>query len=710
MKPKTLIYDIETDGLLADCTKIHCFVGKMWNQNSWIFAVEDSNLPILKEWLQQFPYMANAYCLSSCFSQLYDLVTANSLRLVCHNQIGYDLPVLQKLDSNDWGIIPEENIIDTLVMSRYLNPDRPGHGLEWWGEELLNIKPPVEDWKNLPLQTYLHRCVEDVKITELVYNTLRKELQSDSALWGGLKLAHQTYHDMCQQERDGVVFDQEAATKLLQNVQTEMDDLAKKVEANFGECPLPASQQPTWPKKPFKKDGSLSATAISYGQKFSITNTTQLEAIFLAQTPLVATKKLTINDQVQVKAHLVNLGWKPTMWRVKNIAMKGKKKLVYKEQWQNALNYMNDLQVSPFRDLIYEEIDMPLEFRHNPKELDQITFSKTMQWLIEHGRELPTRPQYASPLTRELCENLASLESEIAKQLVRWLSLRNRQGILEGWLSNPRLKVDGRLGAGATNLANTHRQRHHTVVNVPKADPHILYGYEMRSLFIAPKDVGLGLCIGCDASALEARLAAHFAYPHDGGEYARVVLEGDTHAINAEAYSRAAGKTIARSSSKPVTFGVLYGAGGKKVARMLDVDRKIGQSVVEAFWSVNPGLKGFKQQLEKEYAKQKWYIRGLDGRRIPIRSTHALLNSAIQSAATVIMDRAWQLAKKQLDPLLYQRWGYIHDEYQFYAMPEYAEVLGKIMTRAIIEAGQYYDLNVPLAAEWKLGDNWAETH
>ena len=37
------------------------------------------------------------------------------------------------------------------------------------------------------------------------------------------------------------------------------------------------------------------------------------------------------------------------------------------------------------------------------------------------------------------------------KPVGRWLSLRNRHSVVEGWLANPRLKRDGRLPAGNHN-------------------------------------------------------------------------------------------------------------------------------------------------------------------------------------------------------------------------------------------------------------------
>ena len=50
--------------------------------------------------------------------------------LVAHNGIGFDFPVLNKL----WNMkIKLNQVMDTLVLSRLLNPQRGKHSLSVWG-------------------------------------------------------------------------------------------------------------------------------------------------------------------------------------------------------------------------------------------------------------------------------------------------------------------------------------------------------------------------------------------------------------------------------------------------------------------------------------------------------------------------------------------------------------------------------------------------
>ena len=52
----------------------------------------------------------------------------------------------------------------------------------------------------------------------------------------------------------------------------------------------------------------------------------------------------------------------------------------------------------------------------------------------------------------------------------------------------------------------------------------------------------------------------------------------------------------------------------------------------------------------------------------------------------------------------------IHDEYQIEARPEIADEVGKIAVDSIRRAGEFFKLRVPLKAEYRVGNNWAETH
>lgn len=51
-----------------------------------------------------------------------------------------------------------------------------------------------------------------------------------------------------------------------------------------------------------------------------------------------------------------------------------------------------------------------------------------------------------------------------------------------------------------------------------------------------------------------------------------------------------------------------------------------------------------------------------------------------------------------------------YDEWQMEVRPGITVVAGDISRQAIIDAGEYFNLRLPLDAEYKIGDNWKETH
>ena len=96
--------------------------------------------------------------------------------LICHNCIDFDLRLIKKLYPQ---FKPKALILDTLILSQLLNPDRKGgHSLGQYGEELGHKKPEHEDWSQFSPEM-LHRCTEDVEINHKVYDKLMSEAYED---------------------------------------------------------------------------------------------------------------------------------------------------------------------------------------------------------------------------------------------------------------------------------------------------------------------------------------------------------------------------------------------------------------------------------------------------------------------------------------------------------------------------------------------------
>jgi DNA polymerase I-like protein with 3'-5' exonuclease and polymerase domains len=154
---------------------------------------------------------------------------------VCaHNLIGFDAPVLRKV----WDVtIPVNKAVDTLVMSRLLNPQMDGgHSLKAWGKRLGFDKMDfdVEDFDGGLTEEMLTYCKRDVDVLEM----LHKHLDVTFAAWPddgkqSLELEHKVAMYMAQQERNGFMLDQRLTTELLAEMRNRMMDITINLQEVF---------------------------------------------------------------------------------------------------------------------------------------------------------------------------------------------------------------------------------------------------------------------------------------------------------------------------------------------------------------------------------------------------------------------------------------------------------------------------------------------
>lgn len=311
---------------------------------------------------------------------------------------------------------------------------------------------------------------------------------------------------------------------------------------------------------------------------------------------------------------------------------------------------------------------------------------------------------------KEPVKSLEDMSGTIGKDLSLWFTYAHRQSQISGWVYGSKankyvspIRPDGRIPAKANSLGTpTARMRHSIIVNVPKAKDNIIYGKEMRSLFIAKPGYVL---VGHDAKGLEARMEAHYTHPFDGGEYAKEILDGDIHSKNAEIFG------VIRDLAKNGKYCLTYGGQYKKLASTLGCSQAKGKKLFDAFWQGNPALNKLREKLERHYDKYG-YIPGLDGRKIHVRSKHALVNTLFQSAGAIVMKVSmcylddW-VRREKLDAT---KVGDFHDEGQAEVHPKDVERYKELAIQSVVQAGIYLQLRCPLDADAQEGLNWAETH
>jgi len=112
-----------------------------------------------------------------------------------------------------------------------------------------------------------------------------------------------------------------------------------------------------------------------------------------------------------------------------------------------------------------------------------------------------------------------------------------------------------------------------------------------------------------------------------------------------------------------------------------------------------------------QQAAERGYLIGLDKRQIKIRSIHAALNSLLQSSGAIIC-KQWLVefnkAVKEYNDVQQVVW--VHDEIQVECLEEDAEKIGKLAVESIERTGKHFNLRLPLTGQYKIGNNWSETH
>jgi DNA polymerase I-like protein with 3'-5' exonuclease and polymerase domains len=197
---------------------------------------------------------------------------------------------------------------------------------------------------------------------------------------------------------------------------------------------------------------------------------------------------------------------------------------------------------------------------------------------------------------------------------------------------------------------------------------------------------------------------------YDDGAYGDIVINGDIHSVN-----QASAGLPSRGNAKVFIYGFLYGAGSAKIGSIVGGSEKEGKRLINKFMKSTPALKLLKDAVTTA-AKAKGYLVGLDKRQLPIRSPHASLNTLLQGAGSLLAKQATVILYENLTSNGYT-WGkdwaqvaHVHDEVQLIAREEIADHVGKQAVKSFQQAGEHFNFRVPITGEYKVGNNWADTH
>ena len=354
-----------------------------------------------------------------------------------------------------------------------------------------------------------------------------------------------------------------------------------------------------------------------------------------------------------------------------------------------------------------------LNVRLDDDEYEQIKQCGKLKRVIRTDFNLGSRPQIAKYLqefgwkpkkftpTGQPVVNETTLRTikdiPQATLIAEYLMIQKRLGLIESWLKEVNSSDSRVHGYVNHNGAITSRMTHKAPNTAQIPSTNSEYGKECRSCWTVAEGNKL---VGIDASGLELRMLAHYM---DDGEYTNEIINGDIHTHN----QRIAGLE-SRSQAKTFIYALLYSAGDPRLGTVVGGGRDAGARLRKLFFDNLPAFKTLKDRVGR--ASKKGYIKGLDGRKLIVRSQHAALNTLLQGAGALAMKRALILFSEYIKDLDAQCVANVHDEWQVESKAEHAEEVGRLGVQAIQDAGTAFKLNCPLDGEYKIGDNWYETH
>ena len=318
------------------------------------------------------------------------------------------------------------------------------------------------------------------------------------------------------------------------------------------------------------------------------------------------------------------------------------------------------------------------------------------RYLQHFGWEPQEFTDKGNPIVNEkVLENVNIPE---VKLIVEYLTITKRVAMVESWIEA--VESDGRIHGRVNSCGAVTGRMTHSKPNLAQVPAvYSEYGKECRELWVVPEGKKL---VGVDASGLELRMLAHYM---NDDKYTEEILNGDIHTAN----QMAAGLQ-SRDTAKTFIYAYLYGAGDSKIGSIVGGSAKAGASLKAKFLDNTPALKTLRRRVDSQ--SSKGWLRGLDGRRLIVRSAHAGLNVLFQSAGAIIMKQALILLDKyaKIYNINYKFVLNVHDEFQCEVDEHQAEQFGQLAVDCIKRAGTDFQLNCPLDGEYKVGDNWAETH
>ncbi len=576
--------------------------------------------------------------------------------LIGHNIHSFDKEHLERVLK----IKVKARLIDTLALSWYLYPNRRLHGLGSWGDTYGIEKPEIEDWHNLPLERYVHRCEQDVLINQRLWEDCRGYLSKlyESNSPEELPIIHYLNFKMdCahRQEQSRWKLDLDWTKKALEKLEAEK--LPKTLRLAEAMPMVDKKVGKTKPAKPFKKDGTVSVEGAKW---FAELARQGLPKDYNGEIKVVVkTDEPNPNSPEQIKEWLYSLGWEPVTF-------------VFKKE--------------------------------------------------EDGSERKI-PQVKLPQSPDLCPSVLELveKSPAIAELEGLSILNHRIGLLKGFLNNA--DEEGFLKARIHGLTNTLRFKHTEIVNLPGvmkpyglevrgaliARPgHELIGTDMVSLedntkrhFMYPYDPEYVIEMSDPKFDPHLDLALrNKALDKETYDFF-IANKKDEHHPVVEKVS------LIRKQYKVTNYSATYGVGPPKLARELKCSVADAKNLLEGYWRRNWAVRKIAEDcIVKVVNGQKWLFNPVSKFWYSLRNEKDRFSTLNQGTGVYCFDCWIKECLKRRPQLTAQ----FHDETVSEEPEGNFEKVKQLQLDAIKAVNNKLKLNIQLAVEPKVGKRYSDIH
>jgi hypothetical protein len=626
---KVCVADFEANNLLHAVTKIHCGV-----------FIDIATDEVSKFKPDEMDEMVK-------FMDSIDV-------MIVHNGYGYDWPMLRKILGYEY----KGKKVDTLVMSRLLNPKRivpfncpdkktGPHSIKAWGYRVGRGKPDHDDWENYS-DEMLHRCAEDTEILKLVYQSLLEEAKGGK--WkNAFLLSFKLFENLQKQEEYGWLVDRQhmdfcisQLTNWIRRIDAvltpnlpyvlEIDETKKQGE--FG-----------YVTKPFLKSGKYSETVVRWCAGGNLDpNLLPVCGPFSR----VHFRPVNLNSNGETKDYLLSEGWEPLEWNYNDEGDKTSPKMSKDDPFEGINGKVGKLvarrvQCRQRRSIIEGLIGVIRDDGRIPSVVNTLAAT---------GRA-----------THRNIVNIPAAKSFYGKQMRR-IFICKPGFVLVGTDSDA---CQIRMLCGRMNDP----VYTDNVLNGDKDDGTDIHSVNMRAAGLPDRDAAKTFFYGFLFGAGDAKV----------------------------------GKIVKGSSADGKRLKAQFLEGLPALGRLLEDLTKQWRSTA-------------KKRFNTKYGRMEHYdgfITGLDGRPIAVPSEHQILVYLLQSDEAIMMTAAYNkfckdMAKRYTLGVDYGVVCWYHDEYTCECREEIAEDVRLVAEAAIKWAGDFYNIPCPHLGQGKVGKDWYEIH